>query len=422
MATEMIDTRTAADAPDDAMTAAFARRAPSFAISPWDMVVEFWQGHPDPVFFGNGAPAPDVVPKARLQEAAAAVWSDVRNLELGYGGVRGFAPLRELIAERMAAQGIEVAPEGILLTNGSQQGIDLISRLMLDPGDLVVVEGPAYIGALQVFDACEAQYIVVPVDDDGMDVAALEEALRAAPRPPKFLYTVPTFQNPTGVTLSLERRTALLEVAHRHGLLVVEDDPYGELRYEGESLPPLRALDPNVVYLGTFSKTIAPGLRIGWMITPPRFQAPLTNAREVIDIHGDRMTPQIVHRAARDFLDDHLATVARPAYRSRRDALAAALAAEMPPCVTWSVPRGGFFFWLDLPEALSPMALQAPAAAAGAIILPGDLFYPGYTANVPGGRNGIRLSFSSVDEAAIQKGISRLGAIFNEAINGEASR
>ncbi len=414
----MIDTQAALARSSDTVTAAFARRATSFAISPWDMVVDFWKGHPDPVFFGNGAPASDVIPKARLQEAAAAVWSDVRNLELGYGGVRGFAPLRELIAVRMAAQGIDVAPEGILLTNGSQQGIDLISRLMLDPGDLIVVEGPAYIGALQVFDACEAEYIVIPVDDDGMDVAAFEEALRTAPRPPKFLYTVPTFQNPTGVTLSRERRTAVLEIAHRHGLLVVEDDPYGELRYDGESLPPLRALDPNVVYLGTFSKTIAPGLRIGWMIAPPRFQEPLTNAREVVDIHGDRMTPQVVHRAAADFLDSHLETVARPAYRARRDALAAALAAEMPAGVTWSVPGGGFFFWLDLPESLNPVALQAPAAAAGAIFLPGDLFYPGFTASAPGARNGIRLSFSSIDEAAIQKGIARLGAIFREAASG----
>ena len=176
MATEMIETSLL---PGDMETAALARRAPSFAVSPWDTVVDFWKGHPDPVFFGNGAPAADVIPKARLQEAAAAVWSDVRNLELGYGGVRGFAPLRELISARMAAQGIEVAPEGILLTNGSQQGIDLISRLMLDPGDIVVVEGPAYIGALQVFDACEAEYIVVPVDDDGLNVDALER--RCAP-------------------------------------------------------------------------------------------------------------------------------------------------------------------------------------------------------------------------------------------------
>jgi len=394
-----------------ASPAAFARRSGSFAVSPWDAVMRLWERHPDPVFFGNGAPAAELMPKARLQEAAAAVWANPANLELGYGGVRGFAPLRELIAARMASQGVTVSPDAILLTNGSQQGIDLIARLMLDPGDIVVVEGPAYIGALQVFDACEAEYLVAPVDAEGIDIDALEAALIAAPRPPKILYTVPTFQNPTGVTLSLARRHALLEVAHRHGLLVVEDDPYGELRYAGEPVPPLRALDPDVVYLGTFSKTIAPGLRVGWLISPPAFQESLTNAREVSDIHGDRMTTQIIYHTAVDFLDGHLEG-ARASYRARRDVLAAALAAEMPSGVTWTAPDGGFFLWLDLPPNLNAAALLNTAADAGVIYLPGDLFYPGYTATGAGARNGLRLSFSSLDEATIRKGITRLGAVF----------
>ena len=394
--------------------AALARRAGSFAVSPWDAVMRLWERHPDPVFFGNGAPAAELMPKARLQAAAAAVWSDPGNLELGYGGVRGYAPLRELIAARMAAQGVTVSPDGILLTNGSQQGIDLIARLMLDPGDIVVVEGPAYIGALQVFDACEAEYLVVPIDAGGMDVAALEAALATAPRPPKILYTVPTFQNPTGVTLSLARRQALLAVARRHGLLVVEDDPYGELRYDGDPVPPLRSLDPDVIYLGTFSKILAPGLRVGWLVGPPAMQEALTNAREVSDIHGDRMTTQVVYRAAAGFLDGHL-DGARASYRARRDALAAALAAEMPAGVTWIVPDGGFFLWLDLPPHLNAAALQKSAADAGVIYLPGDLFYPGFIAIGPGARNGLRLSFSSLDEATIVKGIARLGSVLRAA-------
>lgn len=391
----------------------FARRAGSFAVSPWDSVVQLWKGHPDPVFFGNGAPAAELMPKARLQEAATAVWAERGNLELGYGGIRGFAPLRDLIAARMAPHGVHVSPDSILLTNGSQQGIDLIARLLLDPGDWIVVEGPAYIGALQVFDACEARYLVVPTDSEGMDVSALEAILAGAEAPPKLIYTVPTFQNPTGSTMPLARREALLEIARRHGLLVVEDDPYGDLRYDGEPLPPLRALDPNVVYLGTFSKTIAPGLRVGWLISPPELQEPLMNAREVADIHGDRMTTQVVHRTADGFLDEWLVG-ARAAYKRRRDTMVAALEAEMPAGVRWVVPGGGFFMWLDLPEGLSATELQGPAAAAGAVFLPGDLFYPGYTPG-PGGRNGLRLSFSAVDEAAITKGIARIGATFRGA-------
>jgi 2-aminoadipate transaminase len=256
---------------------------------------------------------------------------------------------------------------------------------------------------------------VATKDDDGLDVAALEAALAAAPRPPKLLYTIPTYQNPAGSTLPLARRRALLALARRHNLVVVEDDPYGELRYAGESLPPLRALDPDVVYLGTFSKTIAPGLRLGWLIAPPDLVQSLINAREVADIHGEKMTQRIVYRAADGFLDDHVAR-ARTIYRRRRDVLLAGLRRALPAPFRWNEPAGGFFVWLDLPAGLDAAAILPTAADQGVSYLPGDWFYPGGVRRA--GRNGLRLSFSGLPEERIDEGTRRLGAVLRAALAG----
>ena len=386
-----------------------ARRAASYGPSPWEAVLRLLDRHPDMIFFGNGAPAAELMPVSRLREAAAAVWADAPG-HLGYGEVAGFPPLRALVAARMAAQGIVADPETLLLTNGSQQGIDLIARVLLDPGDLVVVEAPTYLGALQVFDAFEAAYLPVPTDADGLRVDALEQALAESRRPPKLLYTVPTFQNPTGSTMSRDRREALLTIARAHGILVLEDDPYGELRYDGQVEPALRALDPDVVYLGTFSKTIAPGLRVGWMAAPPDLITPLLTAREAGDIHNERMTARIVHHAASGFLDDHLVH-ARAVYRGRRDALLAGLAAHLPPGTRWTEPRGGFFVWVELPDGLSADALLPRAAGHGVVYLPGSWFYSDQAE-----RPALRLSFSALTEDAIAEGTHRLGRAIDEAL------
>ncbi len=378
-----------------------ARRAATFGPSPWEAVIRLLDRHPDMIFFGNGAPAMELMPVARLQEAAARVWADAPG-HLGYGDVAGFAPLRELIAARMATQGIVAHPDSLLLTNGSQQGIDLIARLVLDPGDIVLVEAPTYLGALQVFDAFEATYLTVPTDGDGLRVDALEQALAGSSRPPKLLYTVPTFQNPTGSTMPRARREALLQVARAHGILVVEDDPYGELRYDGQAEPALRALDPDVVYLGTFSKTIAPGLRVGWLAAPPDLVTPLLTAREAGDIHNERMTARIVYHAASDFLDDHLVG-ARAVYRQRRDALLAGLADHLPPGARWTEPRGGFFVWVELPDGMDADRLLPAAAERGVTFLPGAWFYAGEP-----DRRTLRLNFSTLPEERIAEGMRRL--------------
>lgn len=380
-----------------------ARRAVAFAPTSWNTLMPLFARHPEAIFFGGGAPALELMPVARLREAAARAWQDAPEA-LTYGEVAGFLPLRELIATRMAAQAMTVAADDLVVTNGSQQGIDLVCRLLLDPGDTILVEDPTFLGALQVFDSYEVTVESIPMDGAGLRIDALERTLAAAPRPSKLLYTIPTFQNPTGVSLSRERRQALVALARAHNLLLVEDDPYGELRYDGEPLPALRALDPEVVYLGTFSKTIAPGLRVGWIAAPPSLRDPLLSAKEAVDIHNERITARTVAYAAEAFLDEHLVN-ARAAYRRRRDTLLAALRRYMPATVRWNEPEGGFFLWVELPEGMDAERLLAVAAAEGAIYLPGAWFYP----RSPN-RRSLRLAFSSLPEDQLAEGIKRLAA------------
>jgi 2-aminoadipate transaminase len=385
-----------------------ARRSAVFGPSVWNEAYEIVGRFDDVIYFGNGAPARELHPIERLREAAAIAWESAGDA-LDYGEVAGYEPLRELIAARMAAQGILIDPDHLMITSGSQQGIDYVARLLIDPGDAIVVEGPTYIGAMQAFDAYEPTYITVPVDEHGMDVEALEAALIRAERPPKFIYTIPTFQNPTGNTMTRARREALLEVARRHGVLVLEDDPYGEIYFGAAPEPALRSLDENVIYLGTFSKTIAPGIRVGWLAAPDDLIDMLLMVKEAADIHGDRLIMRTVYHAARDFLDDHVAG-ARDIYRTRRDAICEALDEYMPPGVTWSHPEGGFFIWVTLPGERRGIDLLPFAAERGVAFLPSAWFYPrGHEEH-----DALRLGFSAHEAATIREGVRRLGRAIDE--------
>jgi 2-aminoadipate transaminase len=381
-----------------------ARRAKAFEVSPWAEAWDLVSRHPDPIYFGNGAPAHEAQPLDRLREAGARAWTEADGV-LDYGEVEGYRPLRELIAARMAIRGMPIDPDEVMITNGSQQGIDLVARLMLDPGDRIVVEGPVYIGAMQTFDAYEASYLVVPVDDEGLDVAALERLLETTGARPKLIYTVPTFQNPTGITMTGARREALLALARERAILVLEDDPYGELYYGSAPEAPLRALDPAVVHLGTFSKTIAPGIRVGWTVAPRRLMDLLLMAKEGSDIHTDRIITRTVYHTADGFLDTHIAAL-RELYRRRRDTLLAGLRRHLPSDVTWSCPGGGFFVWVRLPGEADADALLPLAAAEGVAFLPGSWFYPAGQKE----HTGFRLSFSSLPIDRIEEGTRRLGA------------
>ena len=382
-----------------------ARRSSAFGQSVWNEAFEIVGRYEDVIYFGNGAPASELHPIGRLQEAAATAWSTALDA-LDYGEVAGYGPLRELIARRMASQGIVADPDHIMVTSGSQQGIDYVARLLIDPGDAIVVEGPTYIGAMQAFDAYEPRYVTIPVDDEGMDVAALSSALDRMELPPKFIYTIPTFQNPTGITMTRARREALLALSRERGILILEDDPYGEIFFGDAPEPALRALDDNVIYLGTFSKTIAPGIRVGWLVAPDDLIDMLLMVKEASDIHGDRLIMRTVYHTAEGFLDGHVEH-ARGVYRARRDALIAGLEEYMPPGVTWSQPGGGFFIWVSLPDGLAADQLLPVAAAGGVAFLPGAWFYPrGHEV-----RNSFRLNFSTLPEDRIQEGIRRLGLV-----------
>src|SRR4051812_20872516 len=330
--------------------------------------------NPEAIFFGGGVPPTDMIPIERLRAGADRAWDDGADILL-YGEVRGYLPLRDLIVARMAARGAAVDAADVLITNGAQQGIDLVARVFVDPGDLVLTEAPTFMDALRVFRSHEAEPIGVPVDDDGLQVEALAAILDRLPKRPKFLYTIPTYQNPMGVTMSTGRRQALLDLMRERRILVVEDDPYGELSFDGPPQPLLKALDPEVIFLGTFSKILAPGLRVGWVASSPRLREGFFNVKEGTDIHNDRVMTRAVFHAADGFLDDHVASVSE-VYRLRRDAMLGALERYMPEGVHWTVPRGGFFLWVTLPEAIDTDAMLPAAADRGVICLPSSSSCP----------------------------------------------
>jgi 2-aminoadipate transaminase len=382
-------------------SAATSRRIEPFAASVWPWVDQMAERNPEAVFFGGGVPPTEAIPVARLRAGADRAWADGAETLL-YGEVRGYRPLRELIVERMAARGAIVDPADVLITNGAQQGIDLVARIFIDPGDFVLTEEPTFMDALRVFRSHEAEPVGVPVDGEGLQVDALATLLDRLPKRPKFLYTMPTYQNPMGVSMSAARRRALVDLARERGIAIVEDDPYGELSYDGESLPTLKSLDPDVIFLGTFSKVLAPGLRVGWVASSPRLREAFFNVKEGTDIHNERIMTRTVYHSARDFLDEHIATT-REIYRLRRDAMLAGLEREMPAGVRWTTPHGGFFLWVTLPERYETDAMLPDATDRGVIYLPSSWFYPDRSWT-----RSLRLNFSAQPEERILEAMRRL--------------
>jgi len=321
----------------------------------------------------------------------------------------------------MGRYGIRVGPENILITSGSQQALDLIGKLFVNPGDKILTEEPTYLGALQAFTAYQAEYLPVPIDDDGLRIDLLEERLRAGP---KFLYILPNFQNPAGVTLSLERRRRLIELANQYGVPIVEDDPYGQLRYEGEHLPPLVKIDAefhqcangehaftgDVIYLSTLSKTLAPGLRIAWIVAPAPVILRLVQMKQGADLHTSTFCQFVAHEVAREgFLDRHVRRI-RAVYGERRNAMLAALSRHFPPGVRWTRPQGGLFLWITMPKGVDSGALLKEALREKVAFVPGKPFFPN-----EGGEECMRLNFSFCPPDVIEEGIRRLARVVGAA-------
>jgi len=378
---------------------------------------------PDIISFAGGMPAPEVFPVDEFREACDRVLREQGSKALQYGATEGHLPLREQIVRHTARYGIEVTPENLLLTSGSQQALDLLGKILINPGDRILVESPTYLGALQAWAAYGAEYVTVPMDEHGMVTEALENALRSGP---KFIYVLPNFQNPTGVTLSLERRQKLLELADRYGVPIVEDDPYGQLRYEGEHLPSVVHLDGqyrdscetcyrgNVIYLSTFSKIMAPGIRLAWVIAPPEVIRKLVQAKQGADLHTSTFNQLVAYEVSRGgFLDRHIKKI-RDVYGERRDVMLAAMDGYFPPGVEWTHPEGGLFLWATLPENLNSAEVLKVAIQQKVAFVPGAPFFP-----QGGGHNTMRINFSMASPEKIREGISRLGRVIYE-MTGES--
>ena len=387
-----------------------ARKVTSSAIRELLRVAE----KPGMISFAGGLPAPDVFPVERFEEACKKVLRQHSALALQYSATEGCDVLRDMIARHMARYGIRAKVENVLITSGSQQALDLIGKLLINSGDRVLVEAPTYLGALQAFSVYGAQYCSVPVDADGLQTELLESRLQLGP---KFMYVLPNFQNPAGVTLSEGRREQLILLADKYGIPIIEDDPYGQLRYEGEHIAPLVVLDRqnmrrdddfafgNVIYLSTFSKTLAPGLRLGWIVAPTEVIGKLTQLKQGADLHTSTFAQLVAYEVAcGGFLDQHVKRI-RNVYRERRDVMLQALAEFFPPEVTWTHPKGGLFLWISLPEGMDSRLLFRSALAENVVFVPGSSFYAN---DGPESYRHLRLNFSYCVPAQIRKGIRRL--------------
>jgi 2-aminoadipate transaminase len=368
---------------------------------------------PEVISFAGGLPAPEIFPVERFREACQQVLTTNPAIALQYGPTEGYRPLRELIVAHMARYGILATVDNILITSGSQQALDLIAKLLINRGDRILVESPTYLGALQAFDLMGAEYVTVPIDDDGLQTAEMERALRSGP---KFMYILPNFQNPGGTTLSRSRRDELVLLSDKYGIPIIEDDPYGQLRYEGEHIPPLVVLDRtnllrdngyllgNVIYLSTFSKVLAPGLRLGWIVAPPDVITHLVQLKQSADLHTSSFTQMVAYEVARDgFMEEHVKLI-RKVYKERRDAMLEALHDYFPPEVSWTHPHGGLFLWVTLPPGIDTMKLLDTALRQDVAFVPGEPFFPS------GQETGshMRLNFSNARPEQIREGIRRL--------------
>ncbi|MBN2304549.1 MAG: PLP-dependent aminotransferase family protein [Anaerolineae bacterium] len=376
---------------------------------------------PEVISFAGGLPAAEYFPTERFQDACQRVLSNSAHQALQYSPTEGYPPLREFIAERLnRSYNIQVDIDNVMITSGSQQALSLLAGLMINPGDHILVEHPTYLGALQAFSTFQASYVSVPCDDNGICAEQVPAALRHAP---KFMYILPNFQNPGGTTLHADRRQELVNIAEAHGVPIVEDDPYGMLRYDGEDIPSLLAFDAerlggrahqydgNVIYLSTFSKSLAPGLRIAWVVGPPQVLARLVQVKQGADLHTSTFNQMVIYEVAKDgFIDEHVATL-REVYRKRRDAMLGALDRFMPHEVRWTQPQGGLFLWMHFPAQINARELFEASVRRNVAFVPGDAFF-----TEPDPPPTARINFSCMDEAGIVEGIKRMAEAIEELL------
>ncbi|OEJ32395.1 PLP-dependent aminotransferase family protein [Streptomyces subrutilus] len=398
----------AAVSPSDSHSAAapppaFASRATSVGGSPVREILALTE-RPGVISFAGGLPAPELFDAEGLRAAYDTAFTVSARRALQYSTTEGVPELREAVARRATARGLATGADDVLVTSGSQQALTLLTSALVEPGDVVLVENPTYLAALQCFGMAGARVVAVPCDAEGLIPEALEELV--ARERPKLLYTIPTFQNPTGRTLPVARRAAVAQIAARRGLWLIEDDPYGDLRYEGAEVPWLAAhpgAEDRTALLGSFSKIMAPGLRLGWLRAPAALRRAAVIAKQAADLHTSTVDQlAAAHYLAAVDLEGHVATV-RSAYRARRDALLAGLAGALPEGSEWNRPEGGMFVWARLPAAHDATVLLKAALAHDVAFVPGAPFYTG----APDPRT-LRLSFTTHTPQEITQGLTRL--------------
>ena len=366
---------------------------------------------PDMISFAGGLPNRDLFPKAELKAATEKVFDRYGGETLQYSSTEGFLPLREYISRRYKQKNnLNVPVERILITSGSQQGLDLLGKVLINEGDGLVIEEPGYLGAIQAFSIYNPDFCTVPVDESGMDERVLENALST--KNPKLIYTVPNFQNPSGISYPEQNRRNIASQLEGRPVLLVEDDPYGDLRFSGMAKPSFYELiEANTILLGSFSKVIVPGFRLGWIVAPEQITGKLIVAKQAADLHTTHFTQCIIHQYLTDNdLDRHIAAITE-VYGRQMQAMIDAIETYFPPGITHTRPEGGMFLWAELPHAYSALKLFDLAVSENVVFVPGDPFYIGKTDT-----NTLRLNFSCVDERTIETGIQRLGRAVAELL------
>jgi 2-aminoadipate transaminase len=380
----------------------FAKRAQALQSSAIREILKITM-RPEVTSFAGGLPSPETFPVERMRAAYDTVLSREGKVALQYGPTDGYAPLREWIADFLSTDGARITPDQVLMVSGSQQGLDLVGKVLIDEGSRVLVETPSYLGALQAFSLYGPEFVSLPSDEHGLLPASVAEVGAGA----RLLYSLPNFQNPTGRTMPVERRSALVDTCARLGLPLIEDDPYGALSYRAEPLPKMLSMNPQgVIYMGSFSKVLTPGIRLGYVVAPAPLVRKLEQAKQATDLHTAQLTQMVVHEVVRDgFLERHIPTI-RQLYANQCQAMLDALAELFPPGVTWTRPEGGMFIWVTLPSHMDSAQLLEAALQENVAFVPGAPFY----ANAPE-KNTFRLSFVTVPPEKIRAGVAVLGRL-----------
>ncbi|SFA76556.1 2-aminoadipate transaminase [Collimonas sp. OK607] len=363
---------------------------------------------PEIISFAGGLPSPATFPVEQLKVAFDKVLSEQGKVALQYGPTDGYGPLREWVANSLSTNGAKIMADQVMMTSGSQQGLDLLGKVLIDEGSKVLVETPSYLGALQAFSLYGPEFVSVPADEGGL----IPETVATLGQGARMLYALPNFQNPTGRTLSVERRHALVDICARLGLPLIEDDPYGALSYRTEPLPKMLSMNPGgVIYMGSFSKILTPGIRLGYVVAPRPLIEKLEQAKQATDLHTAQLTQMVVYQTIKDgFLDQHIPTI-RKLYSDQCDAMLDALKTYFPAGTSWTKPEGGMFIWVTLPKHIDSMKLLDEAVAQHVAFVPGAPFY----GNTPE-QHTLRLSFVTVPPAKIREGIERLGKLIASKI------